>query len=234
MGFTKITNVSLTELFVQQIENMILSGELAVGEQLPPARELSVRMGVSRPVISAGLIELEKLGFVEIRPRQGAFVSDYRRKGTVETLVAIMRYNGGAMRDHEVASLLQVRNALESLCVEQVIRNATDGELASVAELLQAIEKANTPEDAANAVYAFHHELAALSGNMLLPLLYHSFKPESIYLWTISVKREGKKKMCKGKERLYQALLNRDVKEAVRLTRESIDAPLTELSAYTA
>lgn len=234
MGFTKITNVSLTELFVQQIENMILSGELAVGEQLPPARDLSVRMGVSRPVISAGLIELEKLGFVEIRPRQGAYVSDYRRKGTVETLVAIMRYNGGAMRDHEVTSLLQVRNALETLCMEQVIQNASDEELASVSEFLRDIENAAAAEDAANAVYAFHHELAALSGNMLLPLLYHSFKPESIYLWTISIKRDGSKAMFKRKERLYQALLNRDISEAVRLTQESIHAPMTVLSAYTA
>ena len=55
MGFNKIVAVSMTELFVQQIENMILSGELAIGEQLPPARELSVKMGVSRTVISAGL-----------------------------------------------------------------------------------------------------------------------------------------------------------------------------------
>ena len=234
MGFTKITNVSLTDLFVQQIENMILSGELAVGEQLPPARELSVRMGVSRPVISAGLIELEKLGFVEIHPRQGAFVSDYRRKGTVETLVAIMRYNGGAMRDNEVTSLLQVRNSLESLCMNLVIQNATEEELTSVATLLHAIEEAKLPEDVANAVYDFHHELAALSGNMLLPLLYHSFKPESLYLWTISVKREGKKKMCDAKMRLYQALLNRDAAQAVRLTQESIHTPMTELSAYTA
>lgn len=234
MGFTKITNVSLTELFVQQIENMILSGELAVGEQLPPARELSVRMGVSRPVISAGLIELEKLGFIEIHPRQGAFVSDYRRKGTVETLVAIMRYNGGAMRDNEVTSLLQVRNSLESLCMELVIQNATDRELASVAPLLQAIEEAKLPEDAADAVYAFHHELAALSGNMLLPLLYHSFKPESLYLWTISFKKEGKQKLCDAKVRLYQALLNRDTKEAIRLTQQRVSAPMTELSAYTA
>ena len=38
MGFQKISSLSLTDLFVQQIENMILSGELAVGEQLPPAR----------------------------------------------------------------------------------------------------------------------------------------------------------------------------------------------------
>ena len=76
MGFNKIVAVSMTELFVPQIENMILSGELAIGEQLPPARELSARMGVSRPVISAGLIELEKMGFVEIVARQGVYVSD--------------------------------------------------------------------------------------------------------------------------------------------------------------
>ena len=31
MGFQKISSLSLTDLFVQQIENMILSGELAVG-----------------------------------------------------------------------------------------------------------------------------------------------------------------------------------------------------------
>lgn len=232
MGFTKIKNVSLTELFVQQVENMILSGELAVGEQLPAARELSVRMGISRPVISAGLIELEKLGFVEIRPRQGAFVSDYRRKGTVETLVAIMRYNGGAMRGNEVTSLLQVRGALETLCMELVIQTATDAELAGITPLLNAIGEAHTPEDTADAVYAFHHELAALSGNMLLPLLYHSFQPESLYLWTISCKKDGQKRLYDSKLRLYQALLNRDTAEALRLTRESVHAPLAELSEY--
>ena len=138
------------------------------------------------------------------------------------------------MRDNEVTSLLQVRNALETLCMEQVILNATDQELAGVAPLVRAIEEATAPEDAANAVYAFHHELAALSGNMLLPLLYHSFQPESLYLWTISCKRDGKKRMCDTKVRLYQALLNRDVEEAVRLTRQSIHAPMSELSAYTA
>ena len=43
-------------------------------QELPPARELSARMGVSRPVISAGLIELEKMGFVEngrLTPKAG-------------------------------------------------------------------------------------------------------------------------------------------------------------------
>lgn len=210
MGFDKISAVSLTDLFVQQIENMILSGELSVGEQLPPARELSARMGVSRPVISAGLIELEKLGFVEIIPRKGAFVCDYRRTGTIETLIAIMRYNGGIMRKNEVASLLQVRGVLEQLCMRLVIEKTTDEQLAAVAPLLEAIGDAATPEAAAEAVYVFHHELAVLSGNVLLPLLYHSFKPESIHLWSWFVRQFGAHRMYEIKLELYRALLNRD------------------------
>ena len=216
MGFDKISAVSLTDLFVQQIENMILSGELSVGEQLPPARELSVRMGVSRPVISAGLIELEKLGFVEIIPRKGAFVRDYRRTGTIETLIAIMRYNGGIMRKNEVASLLQVRGVLEQLCMQLVIEKTTDEQLAAVAPLLEAIGDAVTPETAAEAVYVFHHELAVLSGNVLLPLLYHSFKPESIHLWSWFVRQFGVHRMYEIKLELYRALLNRDVEAAMK------------------
>lgn len=232
MGFTKIETVSLTDLFVQQIENMILSGELAVGDQLPPARELSAKMGVSRPVISAGLVELEKLGFVEVQPRRGAFVSDYRRKGTVETLLAIMRYNGGAMRGNEVQSLLQVRSVLESLCMELIIQNTGEEELEAMGAYLDAIAAAQTPEDTAEAVFTFHHELAVLSGNMLLPLLYHSFRTESLYLWTISGRRGGCRRLHETKLRLYQALLNRDTPEALRITRNSVEEAMTELSAY--
>lgn len=232
MEFSKITNVSLTDLFVQQAENMILSGAIKVGERLPPARELSAQMGVSRPVISAGLVELEKLGFVEIRPRQGAFVSDYRRKGTVETLMAIMRYNGGAMRDNEVTSLLQVRWALERLCVELIVQFPSREELEGLAPLLEAIAAAPSPERCAQAVFDFHHELAVLSGNMLLPLLYHSFRTESTYLWTISCRRTGCEELYAVKKRLYQALLDKDLERAQMITDQSIEAAMNQQSEF--
>ena len=232
MGFTKITNVSLTERFVQQVENMILSGELAVGEKLPSARDLCIKMGISRPVVSAGLIELEKLGFVEVLPRKGAFVCDYRRKGTVETLLAIMRYNGGAMRRNEVVSLLQVRKSLETLCMEQVINHSSDGELENLGLYLDAIAKAENPEKTAEAVFAFHHELAVLSGNMLLPLLYHSFRIESLYLWTICGKHFGCRQLYETKLSLYQALLNRDMATATTVTAGSIQTALEQLSMF--
>ena len=232
MGFNKITALSLTDLFVQQIENMILSGELAVGEQLPPARELSIRMGVSRPVISAGLVELEKLGFVEIRPRQGVYVCDYRRKGTMETLVAIMRYNGGALRQNEVRSLLETREAMESLCVKLVCERVNTGELEQLSPILDSIRDAKDPEEAAEQTFLFYHELAVLSGNVLMPLLYHSFHPQGVYLWSLYCKRSGIQKLYQIKLRLYSALLNRDVDSALAQTRSIMQNAIKDLSFY--
>ncbi len=232
MGYTKITTLSLTDLFVQQIENMILSGELQIGEQLPAARELSVKLGVSRPVISAGLIQLEKMGFVEIRPRQGVIISDYRRQGTVETLVAIMRYNSGAMRRNEVQSLLETRDALECLCMKLVIKQATDGELASLAPTLDALRDCDDCEEAAKLTFHLHHELAVFSGNVLLPLMYYSFRPQGEYLWTLYCKTNGVRALYEIKLRLYRALLNRDEAEALRQTNLIMDAAIDNLALY--
>ena len=232
MGFNKITALSLTDLFVQQIENMILSGELAVGEQLPPARELSIKMGVSRPVISAGLVELEKLGFVEIRPRQGVYVCDYRRKGSMETLVAIMRYNGGALRQNEVRSLLETREAMESLCVKLVCERVSTGELEQLSPILDSIRDAKDPEEAAEQTFVFHHELAVLSGNVRMPLLYHSFHPQGVYLWSMYCKRSGIQQLYQIKLRLYSALLNRDVDSAMEQTRAIMQNAIKDLSFY--
>lgn len=157
MGYSKITALSLTDLFVQQIENMILSGELAFGEQLPPARELAAKMGVSRTVVTAGLVELEKLGFVEIKARQGVYVCDYRRRGTMETLVAIMRYNGGALRQNEVRSLLETRDAMECMCMRLVVERSDTASLEALAPVLESIRTARDSDEAAENVFLFHH-----------------------------------------------------------------------------
>ena len=230
MGFNKIVAVSMTELFVQQIENMILSGELAIGEQLPPARELSVKMGVSRTVISAGLVELEKLGFVEIRTRQGVFVCDYRRKGSLETLIAIMRYNGGAMRKNEVKSLLETRDAMECLCL--VCEKNDVAELEKLSPILDSIRDARNADEAAERVFSFHHELAIMSGNVLLPLLYYSFKTQGEYLWSLYCKRSGVKKLYEIKLALFSTLMNKDIDSAIEQTHRIMDVAKNDLGFY--
>lgn len=189
-------------------------------------------MGVSRPVISAGVVELEKLGFVEVHPRQGIFVSDYRRKGTLETLIAIMRYNGGAMRRNEVKSLLETRDALECLCVRLLVEKATDEELNSLAPILESIQSAKGNEEAAERVFHFQHEMAVISGNVLLPLMYYSFRPESVYLWSIFCKYSGIQLLYQIKLELYKALLNRDVEGAQKQINTLLSQAIDNLPIY--
>lgn len=68
-----------------------------MGSQLPPERELARQMQVSRAVVNGGLAELAQQGFLEVRPRQGTCVADYRRKGNLSTLIAIMEYRDGVL-----------------------------------------------------------------------------------------------------------------------------------------
>ena len=55
MEFEKLVSPSLKDLFINHIEAMILSGELQVGQQLPPERQLAQSMGVSRAVVNSGI-----------------------------------------------------------------------------------------------------------------------------------------------------------------------------------
>lgn len=53
----------MCELFVRRLAGMILSGELRVGERLPPERQLAEQMGVSKAESAAGLLSgIDKTG----------------------------------------------------------------------------------------------------------------------------------------------------------------------------
>ena len=71
MEFREIVAPSIKELFVQQLEGMILSGQLRPGEKLPTERELADEMKISKTVVHEGLRELHRLGFLNIASRRG-------------------------------------------------------------------------------------------------------------------------------------------------------------------
>ncbi len=183
MEFSKLSAPSLKDLFVQQLQGMILSGELPMGAQLPPERELARQMQVSRAVVNGGLAELAQQGFLEVRPRQGTCVADYRRKGNLGTLIAIMEYQGGVLGKDEIRSILEVRRALEHLAAERAIRYASDEALSQLGEIVARLKDAANATQAAEIAFTFQHELALSGGNSILPLIYYSFKAPVITLW---------------------------------------------------
>lgn len=227
MEFEKLISPSLKELFISNIEAKILSGELPVGQQLPPERQLAQSMGVSRAVVNSGIVELENRGFLDVRPRVGTFVADYRRAGTMETLKSIMTYNRGRLRNEEIRSILEVRDALDKLAVADIIPHVTElDNMLLLLEKVEAIRQASDNRQAAEAAFAFQHELAMLSGNTLLPLIFRSFYSSVLVLWERFCALHGIDTLYQTSCRLCGHIRDKDIPGAVAwidyCTRETI------------
>ena len=59
MPFQKVQSEKLSTAVVRQIELLILRGILRPGERLPSERELSERLGVSRPSLRDAIAEFQ-------------------------------------------------------------------------------------------------------------------------------------------------------------------------------
>lgn len=223
MEFKKLSAPSLKELFIQELETSILSGKLQIGEKLPPERDLAKSMQVSRAVVNAGIAELARKGFLAIRPRIGTFVADYRRNGTMETLISIMNYNGGKLREEEIRSILELRIALDSMAIELVIPKLTDADVETLKDYVRQIREAESPEAASELAFSFQHELACLSGNTLLPLIFSSFKAVIMTLWERFCRLYGMESLYNNNKALLECIEKRDTTGAIECINSAIN-----------
>lgn len=223
MEFNKLSAPTLKELFVEQLENMILSGKLAIGEKLPSERELAQSMQISRSVVNAGLAEIADKGFLEIVPRSGTYVADYRKKGTLDTLVSIMKFNGGTLPDADILSILQIRKVLTGLALELAVPHIQDEEIDQLFDLAQKLERIADPARASEIVFEFDHLLCNFSGNTLLPLIFYSFRAPNITLFERYFRLHGYEPLRERTDSLCQAIRAHDVDAAEEILGKSID-----------
>ncbi len=173
-----ISAKSVKDNFIEYFENLILSGEFSIHQKLPPERELSKRLEISRPIIHDGLLDLENKGLVKIVPRKGVFVNDYRKEGSIYILESILKYSNYKLNSDLFNSFLEIRIILESNLARNAAINRTDEDLKSIENIID-IERNNnfiTSEDIAKLDFEFHHCISIASGNVVAPLLINSFK----------------------------------------------------------
>ena len=89
----RTTAKSNKERFIEQMETLLLMHLILPGELLPPERELAQQMGVSRPVIHEGLLELGARGLISIRPRHGWIVNNFTEEGALPLLSSLYRFS---------------------------------------------------------------------------------------------------------------------------------------------
>lgn len=194
--YRELVSPSLKDLFVKEITEQIWSGKLSVGERLPNERELAEKMHVSRAVINGGITELANKGFLEVVPRKGTFVADYKRTGTLDTLTTLLEYNGNRFDPILLNSLLEVRLCMEVNFVARAASNRSEEDLNELRTCYAKLQLAKTAEEHGMFAFEFYHILSLASGNIVHPLILYGFK-------TIYSKQAGVLfKRDKGKERV--------------------------------
>ena len=184
------------DLFVQKMEEQILTGKLNVGSSLPSERQLQEETHISKTMIHSGLVELEQKGFLEITPRRGAVVANYEETGTMETLNALIRLNGGNMTKKQTRSFMEARIAIEGSALRRLAEQHSDGDIAFLegiiaeADALLAEGEPDTDRLAA-VLFRYHRAICVRSGNEFFPLLLNEFRPIIMGFWVRSITRFG-------------------------------------------
>ncbi|WP_312793726.1 FCD domain-containing protein [Tianweitania sp.] len=149
-----IRNTSLASVLEQEIEAMVLNGELAVGERIAEF-QLAERFKVSRSPVREALRALDAVGIIEVVPNRGAFV---RRIEVAEAL-----------------EVYEVRAALFAQAGRLMAMRANPGELARLRTLHAQMNDAAATH--AFELYfplnfSFHELIVDATGNRTLATQY--------------------------------------------------------------
>ena len=176
MAFKEIVSPTLTKLFVTQIQNMILSGEMKPGEKFPPERQLADQMKVSLSVINNGINELADKGLVKIVPRQGTFVEDYVRNGNLKTLDAVIEFGNKDSMQGLINAIVDFRNSCEPRIVALACKSITEEQARELKNAALAFIREQHLDKLPELAFNFHHALAIATNNIIYPLMTNSFK----------------------------------------------------------
>jgi DNA-binding GntR family transcriptional regulator len=133
----------LRETVYEQIRADILSLRLAPGAEMREA-ELAARFEVSKSPVRDALMRLERENLVITLPRQG--------------------YRVAPVSLSDVQDMFHLRIALERACMERIVRQASDEQLASL-EPFRRFERDDWAAGFIEYNRAFHRKLAEVAGN---------------------------------------------------------------------
>ncbi|MCT4703678.1 FadR family transcriptional regulator [Enterobacteriaceae bacterium H20N1] len=166
----KTENSSGYDRVVKFLREQLLSGELKAGDSLLPERDLSARLGVSRPVLREALRALAMIGAVEIRHGVGTVVTkpDVSILGEFFTFVL-------AHQPNVVDDVMQARIAIERQAIRLACRRATQSDYDRLAACLSDIvDTIHSPEAGGLADFRFHETIVNASGSPTLINIYQS------------------------------------------------------------
>ena len=201
---------NLKEGFINYMQGQILSGALRPGDRIAPERSLAVQYGISRGSVNQGILDLARMGFLNIVPRKGTFVAEYLKKATPDTVTAIMGYDTDYLSSSLFRDLMDMRILIERECVSLVCGRMNGDIKEKLREKNNALFTSE-PDKIADALYEYHCCLCELSGNAAYLMIFQSFEKMTRRLIYIHYEDERQIDVClPAYTELTEAIINSD------------------------
>ena len=213
MPFTPVQPEKLSTAVTRQIEKLILRGILRPGERLPSERELSERLGVSRPSLRDAVAELQEKGLLTTKAGAGIYVANVLGSAFSDALVNLFANHREAVADY-----VSFRKDLEGLAAERAARHASDTDLRVVQTIFDKMEAAHQkrdPSDEARLDADFHLSIIEASHNVvmlhMMRSMYQLLQQGVFYNRQTMFKQRTTREMLLDQHRaINDALQNRD------------------------
>ena len=160
------------EIAEQRIIKAILDGIFPINSYLPSERDLSGKIGVTRPTLREALQRLARDGWIEIHQGKTTRVRDYWTEGNLNVLSSISKFPDHLSEDF-VANLLQIRLLL---CPTYSFMAAINHPEEIISFLENAPQLDNSPEVFSDYDFRLHQKLTQCSGNPIFTLILNGFK----------------------------------------------------------
>ena len=196
----------LRDVVFNTLRQAILTGELKPGERLMEIH-LANKLGVSRTPIREAIRKLELEGLVTMIPRRGAEVAQITEK---------------SMND-----VLEVRRAMDALCVELACDRITPEELQDLkkaCETFEAAVKTGDIKQIAQADVALHDIIVQATGNQRLIQLVNNLS-EQMYRYRMEYLKDERthRTLIEEHDAIRRALKKHDKAKAGAAIRVHID-----------
>ncbi|MBS1162103.1 MAG: GntR family transcriptional regulator [Proteobacteria bacterium] len=166
MPSNKLQVPRISDAVAASLERRILEGSLKPGDRLPPERELSIELGVSRPSLREAIQKLASKGMVQSRQGGGTYVTDRLESTFFDPWQDMMGAHPNLRED-----LLEFRRMLEGQAAEWAAERATAADLTRLEQTFVALANAFVSDDLdlrSKADIAFHQAIGEASHNVLL------------------------------------------------------------------
>jgi GntR family transcriptional regulator, transcriptional repressor for pyruvate dehydrogenase complex len=208
--------VAVTDEAILKIKEMILSGELGPGDRLPPEKELSERLGLSRSSMREAVKALEVIRVLDVRRGDGTFVTSLEPRLLLEAMSFVVDLHD----DSSVLELFAVRRILEPAAVALAAARIPEDAIRDLRDRIAAVGDGTGVEGLVDHDLDFHRAIVAQAGNGYLSSLIDSLSGHTVRarIWRGLTQRNSVDRTLAEHRAIVDALERRDAELAQALT----------------